>query len=466
MGETASIRLSRFAAETSIAGLSSELAGDVVNRLVDLIGVALAAVGDPTAKAVEETVIAWGGEGTSTTFGSGLQLSATSAALINGTLAHALDFDDTHLPSIVHPSSSVIPAALAVGEEVDASGDELLTSVAVGLEATVRLGMASYDVESRNHVFFERGLHATSILGTLGAAVAAGCLYDLGVHQLANAIGIASSMGAGLLEANRTGGTVKRLHNGWAAHSGVTAAQLARSGITGPPTVLEGRFGLFQAFSDDRWSIDPVTNGLGQHWEFPLVHYKPYPTNHFTHAGIDGALEALRQGVDIGSIRRIQLGVPEPTLRTIAEPIEEKRAPATGYAAKFSGPFTVAAALAAGSGLGVGHEDFTDAMVSDPLRLRLAGLVECVEDAVASERFPNAFGGVLRIWTDDPQPAEYRIVDSKGGPRTPLTDAELDAKFLDNVTRSNVVMVPGDLLETLRSTGCGTGVRTLMAELA
>ncbi|NIS35176.1 MAG: MmgE/PrpD family protein, partial [Actinobacteria bacterium] len=103
------------------------------------------------------------------------------------------------------------------------------------------------------------------------------------------------------------------------------------------PTVLEGRFGLLQAFSDERWSIDPVLDGLGERWEFPDVHYKPYPTNHFTHAGIDAALRARADGIEPDSITGIELAVPEPTLRTIAEPPEAKAAPPTGYAAKFSG---------------------------------------------------------------------------------------------------------------------------------
>src|SRR5512132_4422187 len=120
-----------------------------------------------------------------------------------------------------------------------------------------------YDEELRNSVFFERGLHATSICGAVGAAVAVAMLQGQDEKGIAHAIGIAASMGAGLLEANRTGGTVKRMHCGWAAHSGVVAAELARAGLTGPPTVIEGRFGFLHAFCGDRADVAAVVDGLG-----------------------------------------------------------------------------------------------------------------------------------------------------------------------------------------------------------
>ena len=153
------------------------------------------------------------------------------------------------------------------------------------------------DEELRNSVFFERGLHATSICGAVGAAVAVAMLQGQDEAGIASAAGIAASMGAGLLEANRTGGTVKRVHCGWAAHCGVAAADLARHGLTGPPTVLEGRFGFLQAFCGDRAHPDAVVRGLGTDWELPRVVFKPYPCNHFTHAGVDAALRLRAQGL-------------------------------------------------------------------------------------------------------------------------------------------------------------------------
>jgi len=161
-----------------------------------------------------------------------------------------------------------------------------------------------YDEELRNSVFFERGLHATSICGAVGAAVAVAMLQGQDEAGIASAAGIAASMGAGLLEANRTGGTVKRVHCGWAARFGVAA-----HGLTGPPTVLEGRFGFLQAFCGDRAHPDAVVRGLGTDWELPRVVFKPYPCNHFTHAGVDAALRLRAQGLAPADVTAIKLGV-------------------------------------------------------------------------------------------------------------------------------------------------------------
>jgi len=331
-------------------GLDQVLVDDVMERVLDTTGNALAAVGEEPADIALDIVGDMGGNPEATIIGSGVRVPAANAALVNGTLAHALDFDDTHLPSVLHPSSSVVPAALAVSEAVGASGSDTLVSIAVANEITVRIGMASYDRDIRNSIFFENGLHATSIIGTLGSAVAAAMLYGLDEDQLCDALAIAASMGAGLLEANRTGGSVKRIHCGWAAHSGVTAAQFARRGLTGPPTVLEGRFGFFRAYSEGRFDEDAILGGLGLEWELPKIFYKPYPTNHFTHAGIDAALAVKARGISSTDIVAIELGVPEPVLRTIAEPADQKARPLTPHHAKFSGPFTVAAALVGGGG--------------------------------------------------------------------------------------------------------------------
>ncbi len=145
-----------------------------------------------------------------------------------------------------------MPAALAAAEASGATGRDLLCAVAAGDELVVRVGMAGYDPALGNSIFFEKGLHATSIAGTLGAALAAAMVYGLGEEEIGHAVAISASMGAGIIEANRTGGTVKRIHCGWAAHAGVTAAELAARGLTGPPTVFEGRFGFLQAYLDDR----------------------------------------------------------------------------------------------------------------------------------------------------------------------------------------------------------------------
>jgi 2-methylcitrate dehydratase PrpD len=434
MGEGMVGVLGEFAAEVSTTGVDSDIRDDVRGRVLDVMGNALAAHGTTPAAEVRAVVTSSGGEPQATSIGWHDRLPATGAALINGTLAHSLDFDDTHLPSVLHPSACVVPAALAVAEAVGASGEEVVRAIAAGDEICVRVGMASYDAQRRSHRLFDRGLHATSICGTLGAAAASALLLGADAPVVAHAIAIAASMGSGIIEANRTGGSVKPVHCGWAAQAGVSAAQFALGGVTGPPTALEGRFGFFQAFSDGEFDGGVVVDQLGERWELRRIFYKPYPTNHFTHAGIDAAL-TLREGLDLAEIETIELGVAAPTLRTIAEPVERKARPDSPHSARFSGPFTIAAALCGGGGLGVGLDDFTEETIRDPQRLHLASLVRCVADEQASEAFPHQFSGVLRIGLRDGSILEHRVRHTRGGPEWPLSEDELQAKFMTNATR-------------------------------
>ncbi|WP_326954229.1 MmgE/PrpD family protein [Amycolatopsis sp. NBC_01286] len=435
MSATIVQRLAAFATSVRAKGLPPELRDDAARRVLDVLGNSLAATSERPAAAVGALVREWGGTGRATAIGTGDRLPEPSAALLNGTLAHSLDFDDTHLPSVLHPSATVVPAALAVAESRGATGAQLLDAIGVGVEITVRLGMAGYDEELGNSVFFERGLHATAICGALGAAAAAAMLSDVDSEGIADAIGIAASMGSGLLEANRTGGTVKRIHCGWAAHAAVTAAGLARHGITGPPTVLEGRFGLLQAFCGDQSDVDAIVDDLGERWELPGIFFKPYPCNHFTHAGIDAARRLRSLGVDPAEIVALELGAPTSVLRTIAEPRADKIRPKSGYHAAFSGPYTVAAGLLGGGGLGVFHDDFTDEAAADPARLALAAKVECVPDARCDEIFPHQFPAVLRVRLRDGRELEERVDANRGGPQNPLSAEELATKFRLNAAR-------------------------------
>ncbi|MFI7635590.1 MmgE/PrpD family protein [Nonomuraea sp. NPDC049400] len=438
-------RLAEFAAACRDKGVPALVRDDVTGRVLDVLGNCLAAYAEPegdAGPAVLRAVRRWSGSAEATAIGSGDRLPAPSAALVNGTLAHALDYDDTHLPSVLHPSAPVVPAALAVAEATGASGAELASAIAAGVEVCNRLGMASYLPEARNSLFFEKGQHATSICGTLGAAVAAGLLFGLTADGIADAVGVAASMGSGLIEANRTGGTIKRVHCGWAAHAGVSAAVLAAEGVTGPPTVLEGRFGFFQAWLDGRFDASALLSDLGDRWELLRTVYKPYPTNHFTHPAIDCALVLRAGGLSPAEVEDVELGVPGPVLRTIAEPREEKINPRSPYHAKFSGPYTVAAALHGGGGLGLSLDDFASL---SPERLELAKRVRCVADERASEIFPRAFAAVMRVRLRDGSVLEHRVDSSRGGPEHPLTQDELAVKFRANAGRA----LPPDDVEAL-----------------
>jgi 2-methylcitrate dehydratase PrpD len=356
---------------------------------------------------------------------------------------------------VLHPSASVVPAALAAAQQASASGPVLLAAVAAGVEICDRLGLASYSPAIRNSVFFERGQHATSICGALAAAAAAALVYGLDADGIAHAIGIAASMGSGVLEANRTGGTVKRVHCGWAAHGGLAAAELARAGITGPPTVLEGRFGFFHAWLQGEYDEAALADGLGERWELSRTVYKPYPSNHFTHPGIDCALALRAAGLDPDDLESIELGIPAATMRTIAEPEPDKKRPGSAYHAKFSGPFTVATALVGGGGLGVYLDDFGPGAHLDARRLAIADKVRCVPDPRATDGFPLRFGAVLTVRTRGGSVLTHRVESSRGGPGNPLTAEEIALKFRLNAQRALPAARVADLQHAIHDLATG-----------
>jgi len=424
-------RLAAFAASPSVP---PDVAGMVRWHVLDTVGVAIAALPLDTSQAVVAMMREQGGAGQSSIVGERARVPMASAAFANGVLAHSLDYDDTHLPSILHPSASVVPAAFAVAEHAGASREAFLDATAAGIEICIRTGMAGYDAARRQSLFFERGQHATSICGALGAAAASARLLGLDAAGIAHALGIAVSMGSGVLEGNRAGGTVKRVHCGWAAHAGVTAAMLAARGITGPPTAFEGRFGFYQAWLSGEYDDAPL-RAPGE-WEIRRLHFKPYPANHFTHAAIDAAIALRDDGLGPGDVASISVGVPTPTVRTIGEPVEAKRVPATGYQAQFSGPYAVAAALHGGGGLGLGLDDFTDALAADPDRRALMQRIEIVADPECDAIYPDEFPAIVRVTTRDGRALERKVLSNRGGPGRPLSDDDVLRKFRDNATRA------------------------------
>lgn len=420
-------------------GVPDDVVASVRQRVLDVLGLCVAATPLPTSATVAGLVEHQGGRPESTAIGLAERVPASQAAFLNGVLAHSLDFDDTHLPSVLHPSSAVVPAALAAAQAGGASGAEVVAAVAVGLEVAVRLGMAGYDRELGNSVYFEHGQHATSICGAMGAAVAAGLVLGLERDRLVDVLGVTGSMASGIIEANRTGGTVKRVHNGWAARSGVTAAELVQRGLTGPPSVLEGRFGFFEAFlHGSEVDLDAVTAGLGSmgrgaDWSVPGIFFKPYPANHFTHGVVDAGLALRAQGLRPDDVERVEVRVPSAVIRTIGEPIEVKRAPQTGYQAQFSGPYAFAAGLcSSGAGLGVGLADYSDELAADPVRRALMAVTDVVPDERCDAIFPNQFPAVVVVTTTDGRTLTEEVLANRGGPGNPLSDDELATKFAVN----------------------------------
>jgi Uncharacterized protein involved in propionate catabolism len=429
---TLSQTVARFAVEAAAGQVPEAVRASVRQRILDVLGLCVAGRALDTSAAALAFVAEQGGTGRAHVVGDPNPVPAALAAFANGVLAHSLDYDDTHLPSVLHPSASVVPAALAAAEDNDASGDLLIAAIAAGLEVCVRIGMAGYVPESGNSVFFEHGQHATSICGAVGSAVAAALLGGADEAEVAHAIGIVASLSSGIIEANRTGGTVKRLHCGWAAQAGVSAARLVRHGFTGPPTVFEGRFGFFQAFLHGEYRPEAITDGLGTDWEVPRIFFKPYPANHFTHTIVDAAAELRRQGLAPAEVESLEIGVPAPVVRTVGEPIEKKRTPSTPYEAQFSGPYAAVVGLFGGGGLGAALADYAPAHLADPARQELMRRTTVVADEECTSIYPHQFPAVIRARSTDGREWTAKALVNRGGVDNPLTDEEIARKFTDN----------------------------------
>lgn len=428
-------QIGEFAVAARYESLPSDVAASVKSRVLDILGICAAATPLDTSRAARAWVAEQGGSQQAVAIGMPGWVTASQAAFVNGVLAHSLDYDDTHLPSVLHPSASVVPAVLAAAQQHGFTGKQAIAAIAVGLEVCIRLGMTGYDREAKNSTFFEHGQHATSICGAMGAAAAVASLFG-DADLVANSLGVAASMASGIIEANRTGGTVKRLHCGWAAKSAIDAVGLVRHGFTGPPTVIEGRFGFLQAWLHGNFDASEVIDGLGTKWSVTDIFFKPYPANHFTHAAVDAGAALRRAGITPDLIVSMQLGVPAPNLRTIGEPIERKREPSTGYEAQFSGPYAVAAGLLGGSGLEVGLDDYTDELATEPTRRAIMAKVSVVPDDECTAIFPMQFPVTLTTTLIDGQVITERVHTNRGGPARPLTFDELTKKFRDNAKRT------------------------------
>ncbi|MEO8898697.1 MAG: MmgE/PrpD family protein [Candidatus Dormibacter sp.] len=425
---TLSEMLAEFAADLDPHALPDDVVSSVKDRILDTLCICHAGRGMDAGAAVRQLVADWGGTPQSSVVHDLARLPAASAALVNGTYAHSLDFDDTHLPSVVHPSATLVPAVLAQAQALACGGLETIAALAVGYEVCIRLSMAQYDPVLRNSIFFEHGFHATSIVGTVAAAVGCARLRGLDRGGIANALGVACSMGAGIIEANRMGGTVKRVHCGWAAHSAVAAAALAAAGLSAPSTVLEGDFGFFAAFCRDQWHPEAVVAGLGTSWETPQIFFKPYPCNHFTHTLVDAAMALRSRGLRGEDVAAVTIGTARASLRTIGQPIDQKRRPVSGYHAQFSAPFVFATALVGGGGLGVTLDDFSDSALADPLRRAVAERCDVVADDQCDSIFPHQFPVVVTVRTRDGRELRKAVLDNRGGPQRPLSREELLVK--------------------------------------
>lgn len=408
-----------------------EVPEDVHHRsrllLADAVGLALAAASEDFARVVAGVVRNQAPGSEATLLGMGERASASGAALVNGTLVHGLDFDDSHAGSIVHTTASVVPAVLAAGEATGASGAQALRATIIGLEVAARVGLGAAGE------FHRRGFHITSLAGTFAAALASSVLFRLSGEQAVHALGIAGSQASGLREAYLGGeGTwTKRLHPGWAAHAGVMAALLARKGFTGPSTVFEGRFGFYPAHVGDAFDVARVTRTLGHGWEIRQIGFKAYPCGIVIHAFLDSLKYLMRQhAFGFRDVERVVCHIHPEARQTVCLPREEKLRPQNGYHAKFSLPFCAALLLVDGD---VRLESFSDQRLQDPLLSALAERVHDVDDPQSP--YPATYPGWVEVFLKDGTRLEHRTPHPRGSLENPMDEEDVRNKFMACATR-------------------------------
>jgi 2-methylcitrate dehydratase PrpD len=389
-------------------------------HVLDAIGCGLAALALGEGTEALQVVAETAGKPESTAVGWTHRLPAASAALANGMLCHALDYDDTHTAATAHVSTVVVPAALAAAQAANAGGRETLVAIIAANEIVVRLGMAA------PFAFHRRGFHPTSVCGVFGAAAAAARLYALDRAAATNALGISGSMASGIFAYLADGSATKPLHAGWAAQSGVMAANLASRGATGPAAVLEGRFGVLEAYADaDGAALAEQLSDLGSRWETPRIAFKPYPACHFVHASLDAMRDVMSaHAVAALDIDRIVVRIPQDAVALVLEPVEHKVTPRTAYDAKFSLQYSVAAMLRDGR---VGVDTYTTEHITDPEILDLARRVDY--QVIDFESYPRAFPGGVVVTTVSGDRLEAEVPYQRGGEQNPMTEADVVAKF-------------------------------------
>ncbi len=393
-------------------------------HLLDALGCGLAGLASEGEAAPARVVARRRGREEASVLGLERRHPAADAALANGTLCHALDFDDTHAGAVAHLSTVVCPAALAAGEASGASGTRVLAAIVAGNEAIARIGLAAPGA------FHARGFHPTSVCGVFGAAAAASSLLGLDRAQAISALGLAGSMASGLFAYLDDGTPTKPLHAGFAAQAGVAAAELAAQGAEGPAGIFEARFGFYRAFvGEGGAALAEQLDDLGERWETRRIAFKAFPACHYMHGTLGAAAMLLPQlEHPLRDVERIEVTVPPgPAVSLVLEPEPEKLRPRTPYDAKFSLQYSLAHLLMHGR---------LDPATYRPESLRDADVLALARRVVYRvEEFPEAegsFPGAVRLVLGDERTLEARLAFEPGAPENPLSEEQVEAKFLAN----------------------------------
>ena len=406
-------KLARFIVETNYQSIPPEAVHAARRAIIDTFGVMLAGSREPAGKIISSFVRSSGGKPGASVVTAGLRTSPPDAALANGTMAHALDYDDVCHVGLAHPTAALLPAVLAAGEDAGASGKALLEALILGFEAWSKIASSGIDPRSM-------GFHPTAILGTMGAAAAAARLLRLDIEQTRMALGLAASHAAGI---GRNRGTMtKPYHAGNAARSGVISAMLAKEGFTSSPDLIEGQSGFGDVFGGGAGKDDgKLTANLGKPYAIvsPGVTVKKYPACNLTHRSIDAMLTLANEyKINFGDVAEI-----ECQTGSMAADVLVFNEPKNYLQGKFSMQFCLAVAL---SERKLGLSEVTDEKVNDP---KIKRLMKLVRVSYADEPLPSAETVTVRL--KDGKEYSQSVEKAKGTNELPLSDEEITAKYRD-----------------------------------
>lgn len=430
-----------FSSGLSFADLPSSAVEAARLNVYDTLACAIAGFRAPGVQEVLEVVRDWAGKPESHVLWTDLKVPAPNAAWINGIMAHACDYDDTHDKAVLHGGISVVPAALAALEMVDrpVSGQQFYTAVAVGLELICRLGLAT------RIGLIQAGFIYSALFSSFAAAAAAARMLDLSAEDTANAIGIAYTQAAGTHQVTRDGALTKRMQPGFGARAGLTAVALARKSIRGAQNVFEGIDGLGRTYLQGE--LDPIVlrEGLGSRFHFEDLSYKPYPSCRMNHCAVDAALAIRSQpGFDWTKVTAIRANINAQGNQAVGTPLEIRRRPTTVVQAQFSICYNIACALVNGS---VSLSDFTAEALTRPDVLALAAKVTPVVDAELERTMGrNVTPARVEVWAGD-QLFSEQVIEAKGNFATPMSADDLRRKLEDCLRFGGFDPARADLFE-------------------
>ena len=416
-------RMAKYAVDIRYEALPREAIEATKKDILDIFGTIVAGSSAPGCKELVRTLLETYTDPRASILIHGHKVPSPEAALANATMGHALDLDDTHDRAFLHAGVSVIPASIALAEQMGGvNGRDLITAVTLGIDWVCRMGLATKVAPIAS------GWIYTAAYGFFGAAAAAGKLLGLNVEQMVNAMGIAYAQAAGNMQCILDGALTKRMQPGFAARGGLLSAFLAKNGITGASNVLEGEAGLYHVYLKDAYDPDRLVSELGKRFEGMNLSFKPYPSCRYTHTSIDATLRLVHDNqIDPDEVEEITVGVNQQTYKNVCMPLEVRRNPGVVVDAQFSIPYCIATAAVKKE---VFIDDFTEQQMRNPRVLQMARKVTPIIDEGIERKYSRQISpAVVTIKTKNGKTFSDGQIYPLGSPENPMSFDELIRKF-------------------------------------